>query len=90
MEGNGVSQYSDGSVYQGHYVGGVKQGEGSYTWNNGQKFVGNWLNNVLHGNGILMANGNKYEIIYRFGKIISSRNVQWKDILFHEFLIFYE
>ena len=76
MEGNGVSQYSDGSVYQGHYVGGVKQGEGSYTWNNGQKFVGNWLNNVLHGNGILMANGNKYEIIYRFGKIISSRNVQ--------------
>ena len=76
MEGNGVSQYNDGSVYQGHYVGGVKQGEGCYTWNNGQKFEGNWLNNVLHGNGILTANGNQYEIIYRFGKIISSRNIQ--------------
>lgn len=76
IEGNGVSQYSDGSVYKGHYVGGVKQGEGTYTWNNGQKFVGNWLNNELHGNGILTANGSKYEIIYRFGKIISSRNIQ--------------
>ena len=76
MEGNGVSQYSDGSVYKGKYVGGVKQGEGCYTWSNGQKFIGNWLNNELHGNGILIANGNKYEVIYRFGKIISSRNIQ--------------
>lgn len=76
IEGNGVSQYSDGSVYKGHYIGGVKQGEGSYTWNNGQTFVGNWLNNVLHGNGILTADGNKYEIIYRFGKMISSRTIQ--------------
>jgi hypothetical protein len=76
IEGNGTSQYSDGSVYKGHYVGGVKQGEGTYTWNNGQTFVGNWLNNELHGNGILTADGNKYEIIYRFGKIISSRNIQ--------------
>ena len=76
IEGNGVSQYSDGSVYKGKYVGGVKQGEGSYTWTNGQKFVGNWLNNELHGNGILIAGGNKYEVIYRFGKIISSRNIQ--------------
>ena len=71
IEGNGVSQYSDGSVYKGKYVGGVKQGEGSYTWTNGQKFVGNWLNNELHGNGILIAGGNKYEVIYRFGKIFN-------------------
>ena len=76
IEGNGVSQYSDGSSYSGHYVGGVKQGEGVYTWSNGQKFEGSWLNNEIHGNGILTANGNKYEIIYRFGKIISSRNIQ--------------
>jgi len=76
MEGNGVSHYSDGSEYKGKYVGGVKQGEGSYTWANGQKFSGNWLNNELHGNGILNANGNKYEVVYRFGKIISSRNIQ--------------
>ena len=73
IEGNGVSQYSDGSSYSGHYVGGVKQGEGSYTWNNGQTFIGNWLNNELHGKGILNAGDSKFEVIYRFGKIISSR-----------------
>ena len=82
MEGNGVSNYNDGSIYKGHYVKGVKQGEGCYIWNNGQTFEGNWLNNVLHGNGILTANGNRYEIIFRFGKIISSRNLHWKGILF--------
>ena len=76
IEGLGISNFPDGSIYRGKYVGGVKQGEGCYTWNNGQQYEGNWLNNELHGNGILTAGGMKYEIIYRFGKIISSRNLQ--------------
>ena len=58
------------------YVGRVKQGEGTYIWNNGQNFIGNWLNNELFGNGILTANENKYEVVYQFGKIISPRNIQ--------------
>ena len=73
IEGNGETQYNDGSSYKGKYIGGIKQGEGSYTWNNGQTFIGNWLNNELHGKGILNAGDNKFEVIYRFGKIISSR-----------------
>ena len=75
IEGKGMTQYNDGSIYKGNYVGGLKQGEGSFTWNNGQTFVGNWLNNELHGKGILTANGNRFEIVYRFGKIISSRTI---------------
>ena len=75
IEGNGMTQYSDGSIYKGHYIGGIREGEGSFTWNNGQTFVGNWLNNELHGKGILTANGNQFEVVYRFGKIISSRNI---------------
>jgi hypothetical protein len=73
IEGNGETQYNDGSLYKGKYIGGIKQGEGSYTWNNGQTFIGNWLNNELHGKGILNAGDSKFEVIYRFGKIISSR-----------------
>lgn len=73
IEGKGITQYYDGSVYKGNYIAGIKQGEGMFTWNNGQTFVGNWLNNELHGKGILTVDGNKYEIVYRFGKIISSR-----------------
>ena len=76
IEGNGVSSFRDGSVYKGHYVGGVKQGEGVFTWSNGQKIEANWLNNELHGTGIFTANGNKYEIIFRFGKIISTSNIK--------------
>ena len=77
MEGNEIRRNSDSSVYKGKYVGDVKQGEGCYNWNNGQKLVYNWLNNKMHGNWMLITDGNKYEIIYRFGKIISSKNVKW-------------
>ena len=75
IEGNGETIYRDGSSYKGRYVGGVKQGVGCFTWNNGEKFEGNWLNNELHGNGILTSEGKRFEVIYRFGKIISSRNI---------------
>ena len=75
IEGNGTTSYSDGSLYKGHYIRGIKEGEGTFTWNNGQTFEGNWLNNELHGKGILTADGNKFEVVYRFGKIISSRNI---------------
>ena len=75
IEGNGTTSYSDGSLYKGHYIRGIKEGEGTFTWNNGQTFEGNWLNNELHGKGILTVDGNKFEVVYRFGKIISSRNI---------------
>ena len=75
IEGKGTTQYNDGSVYKGNYIGGIKQGEGTFIWNNGQTFEGNWLNNELHGKGILTVDGNKFEVIYRFGKIISSRSI---------------
>ena len=75
IEGKGTTQYNDGSVYKGNYIGGIKQGEGTFIWNNGQTFEGNWLNNELHGKGILTVDGNKFEVVYRFGKIISSRSI---------------
>ena len=75
IEGNGTTQYGDGSVYKGHYIKGIKEGEGTFTWNNGHIFEGNLLNNELHGKGILTINGNKFEVVCRFGKIISSRNI---------------
>ena len=39
-----------------------KQGQGTFTWVNGDKYVGQWMNDRMHGQGIYYhADGNKYE-----------------------------
>ena len=73
MEGNGINKFGDGSIYEGKYVKGLKHGKGVYIWPNGTKFYGNWVNNELHGKGYYESKGEKYEIVFRFGKIISSK-----------------
>ena len=73
MDGDGISTFSDGSIYEGKYIKGLKHGKGVYIWPDNTKFYGNWVNNELHGKGYYETEGEKYEIIFRFGKIISSK-----------------
>ena len=73
MEGDGINKFGDGSIYEGKYVKSLKHGKGVYIWPNGTKFYGNWVNNELHGKGYYESKGEKYEIVFRFGKIISSK-----------------
>ena len=73
MNGKGVHKWKDESVYSGFYVNGNKHGKGLYTWANGKKLYGNWVNNEPHGNGYFMIGDEKFDIIFRFGKIISSK-----------------
>ena len=73
MNGKGINKFKDGSVYEGYYKNGLKHGPGKYTWPNGKVFVGNWLNNKLHGNGYYLVDNEKYSITFRFGKIISTQ-----------------
>ena len=36
-------------------------GTGEYSWNNNDKYVGDWVGGMRHGNGtFVFANGNKY------------------------------
>lgn len=81
MEGKGKNIFKDGSEYIGYYKGGLKNGEGVYSWPNGRKFKGNWVNGKLNGNGeYSIDNGReKYDITFRFGKIISTRNASNND-----------
>ena len=76
MEGDGINTFGDGSIYEGKYIKGLKHGKGVYIWPDGTKFYGNWVNNELHGKGYYESGGEKYEIIFRFGKIISSKYAQ--------------
>ena len=38
-----------------------------------EKNYGNWINNEPHGNGYFEIDSDKYNIVFRFGKIISSK-----------------
>ena len=73
MNGKGINIFKDGSTYEGNYKNGLKYGLGKYTWPNGKVFYGSWLNNKLHGNGYYLLDNEKYNITFRFGKIISTR-----------------
>ena len=73
MDGKGISTFKDGSKYDGNYKNGLKHGLGKYIWPNGKVFYGNWVNNKMHGDGVIETDNEKYDIIYRFGKVISTR-----------------
>lgn len=73
MNGNGKHKWEDGSVYFGNYVNNKKCGKGIYIWNDETELAGNWMNNEPHGKTVYLNNKARYEIIFRFGKIISSK-----------------
>ena len=73
MNGKGVNRFKDGSIYSGFYLNGKKHGNGMYTWPSGKKYYGNWVNNEPHGNGQFQIGPEKYNIVFRFGKIITCK-----------------
>ena len=81
IDGKGINKYGDGSVYEGYYKKGIKHGFGIYTWPNGKKCKGNWVNNKLHGNASFEDGDKKYNITFRFGKIISASEADENKIV---------
>ena len=79
MNGKGLNKYKDGSTYEGNYKNGLKHGLEKYTWLNEIVFYGSWLNNKLHGNGYYLLDKEKFNITFRFGKIISTRKDEELD-----------
>lgn len=75
IEGNGKTTYPDGSWYEGEYVDNKKNGKGTFSWFDGKTFTGQWANNEPNGNGILTMGGVKYDVLFRYGKIISSKQM---------------
>jgi hypothetical protein len=81
IDGKGINKYADGSTYEGFYKKGIKHGYGIYTWPCGKICKGNWVNNKLHGNAFFEEGDKKYNIIFRFGKIISASEVDENKII---------
>ena len=50
--GNKITKkYNGGGVYYGQMMGGRRHGYGTYTDVNGWKYVGEWKNDKVHGQG---------------------------------------
>lgn len=63
-------KYDNGDVYTGYFKAGIRHGKGgSYTWANGDKYFGEWLNGKRTGLGIYTwADGNSFEGKFDNGK----------------------
>ena len=63
--------FYDKGKYVGSFEFGRLNGKGIYTWKNGDKWEGYFLNNNLHGIGIYYPFGKKpYDLEYNMGKIV--------------------
>ena len=83
-------RYKDGTIYEGFFRGGKKNGKGKLTFPNGDIYNGNWVNGERHGHGEYnWKSGAKYEgeytnnqrngngiFTFADGKVY---NGQWRD-----------
>ena len=49
MSGTGKMVFKDVGVYNGTYSNSLREGNGTFTWNNGDKYDGEWENDVRDG-----------------------------------------
>jgi len=67
MNGQGTMQYQTG-VYEGSWKGGLRDGQGKYTWTNNDVYDGQWSHDQRHGLGVYVwHDGSKYVGNYSFG-----------------------
>ena len=61
--------WSGNAIAEECVQGNCKNGQGTYTWSNGDKYVGEYKDNQKHGKGTtIFANGNKYAGEWKDGK----------------------
>jgi len=51
--------YEDGSKYIGNILDGKRHGQGTYIWPSGDKYVGEWINNIAIGGWFYKTTGRK-------------------------------
>ena len=52
MDGPGLLESADGSVYTGAFSRGLKKGQGQMQYPSGAKYAGEWADNRRHGHGV--------------------------------------
>lgn len=66
--GYGTAQGED--TYQGHFIKGIKEGNGVYIWRNGDRFTGQFRNGLAEGKGVMeYIDGRRIEGIWQNNKL---------------------
>ena len=47
-------------MYEGEFKDGKYDGQGTYTWSDGRKYVGEWLDGKQNGHGTVTSPDGKY------------------------------
>ncbi len=59
-DGQGIMKYRSG-IYVGDWKGGLRNGQGKFTWNNNDTYNGTWVEDKRHGQGTYVwHDGSKY------------------------------
>lgn len=66
--------YADGSKYEGEFKEGKKAGQGSRFFPSGDRYVGSFENNVMHGTGIYFSMSAQTK---RQGEWLNGKRVSW-------------
>ena len=68
---NGYGRYtyaSNGQVYEGEFVNGVKRGQGKIIYPDGKIYEGKFVNGVPQGQGVIIKDKERTPIIFKNGK----------------------
>ena len=66
--------------YEGDLINGKKQGKGTYTWPNGNKYIGEWKDNIINGKGEFIFNtGAKYNGNWKNNKFDGEGEFIWTN-----------
>ncbi|CAJ1327863.1 unnamed protein product [Effrenium voratum] len=67
-DGLGELRLPSGAVYRGQWELGVRSGHGEWQHPKRGSYLGQWKNNQMHGEGLLKANGVKYQGTFSEGR----------------------
>ena len=76
----GYKSFSSGARYQGYFMNGKRNGEGTYKWPNGDEYKGEWFNGKQNGEGTYKwPNGNVYKGEWSNGKRNGEGTLTWSN-----------
>ena len=80
ISGTGRVEFFDGRLYEGTLEAGRKVGRGLYVWSDGQRYAGNWRDDLPDGEGELTgAKGETYAGEFRIGKRVGKGRMVYAD-----------